>query len=101
MPSPVVLKVQFAPTGAKIRAMPNAVMTDSVTAIVTYPVDVWFSGSRTFQAALDFGARPIAKITLDPSCRFPDRDPADNKWPCEVKVAAAPASPFARGARCE
>lgn len=100
MPSPVVLKVQFAPTGAKLRAMPNAVMTDSVTAIVTWPVDVWFSGSRTFQAALDFGARRIEKITLDPACRFPDRDVTDNKWPREAAVAAPAASPFARGPRC-
>jgi len=104
MPSPVVLKVQFAPTGAKIRAMPNAVMTDSVTAIVTYPVDVWFGGSRTFKAALDFGARKIEKITLDPACRFPDRDVTDNKWPREAAAAAAAApaagAPFARGPRC-
>ncbi|HEY5490269.1 MAG TPA: M1 family metallopeptidase [Gemmatimonadaceae bacterium] len=100
MPSPVVLKVQFAPTGAKLGAMPNAVMTDSVTAIVTYPVDVWFGGSRTFKAALDFGARKIEKITLDPACRFSDRDVTDNKWPREAAVPAPPATPFSRGPRC-
>ena len=81
MPSPVVLKVQFAPSGAAIRPMPNAKMVDERTAIVTWPVDVWFNGSRTFNAALDFGGRAIEAITLDPACRFPDRDPGDNMWP--------------------
>src|SRR6185436_10741189 len=76
MPSPVVLKVQFAAKGPTIKKMPNAVMTDSVTAIVTWPVDVWFAGSRTFRAALDFGRRKIEKIVFDPSCRFPDHDPS-------------------------
>jgi hypothetical protein len=27
-----------------------------------------------------FGGRKIEKITLDPSGRFPDRDPKDNVW---------------------
>jgi len=61
--------------------MANAKMLDDATALVTWPVDVWFNGSRTFQAVLDFGARPIEKITLDPSGRFPDKNPADNQWP--------------------
>ncbi len=39
--------------------MANAKMMDGETAIVTCPVDVWFSGSRTFNAALDFGGRTI------------------------------------------
>ncbi len=91
MPSPVVLKVQFAPTGAAIRPMPNSVMADSATAIVTYPVDVWFGGSRTFDAALSFGGRPIQKITLDPFCRFPDRDASDNVWPRPPAAANAQA----------
>jgi hypothetical protein len=86
MPSPVVLAVRFAPTGAPIRLMRNARMTDSVTAVVTYPVDVWFAGSRTFQADLDFGGRPIERITLDPFGRFPDRDPSDNVWPKSAPV---------------
>jgi hypothetical protein len=81
MPSPVVLKVTFAPTGPRIRPMANARMVDSVTAIVTYPVDVWFSGSRTYTATLDFGGRKIETITLDPARRFPDRDVDDNVWP--------------------
>jgi len=81
MPSPVVLQVDFAPTGPAIKPMKNAVMTDSATAEVTYPVDVWFGGSRTFDADLAFGARKIVKITLDPHRRFPDKNTRDNIWP--------------------
>ena len=81
MPSPVVLEVRFAPTGPPIRPMPNSRMTDSVTAVVTWPVDVWFAGNRTFEAQLDFGGRAIERITFDPRRRFPDRDPSDNVWP--------------------
>ena len=81
MPSPVVLKVQLAGDGPAIKPMANAKMSDDRTAIVTWPVDVWFSGSRTFQAVLDFGGRKIESITLDPGCRFPDHDPTDNVWP--------------------
>jgi hypothetical protein len=81
MPSPVVLKVQLAPAGAAIRMMPNARPIDATTAVVTWPVDVWFTGSRTFDAVLDFGGREITAVTLDPSCRFPDRDAGDNVWP--------------------
>jgi len=95
MPSPVVLKVQFAPRGPAVKPMPNSAVVDSVTAIVTYPVDVWFGGSRTFTADLAFGGRAIEKITLDPGCRFPDRDPTDNVWP-RITAAAAPAAPGAR-----
>jgi hypothetical protein len=90
MPSPVVLKVQFTPTGKAIRPMANGRMSDSVTAIVTWPVDVWFSGSRTFTATLDFGGRKIEKITLDPFGRFPDRDVTDNVWPKATPSAASP-----------
>jgi len=79
MPSPVVLQVTLAADGLRVRSMPNARMIDSHTAIVRWPVDVWFGGSRTFQAELDFGAR-VESITLDPSGRFPDRDPGDNVW---------------------
>ena len=81
MPSPVVLKVQFAAEGPAIKPMPNADMVDETTAIVTWPVDVWFEGSRTFDAVLDFGGRAVTTITLDPSRRFPDREPGDNVWP--------------------
>jgi hypothetical protein len=89
MPSPVVLKVQFASTGPAIKPMTNAKMVNDSTAVVTWPVDVWFTGSRTYDAVLDFGGRAITTITLDPSCRFPDRNPADNVWPKAAGVAAA------------
>lgn len=85
MPSPVILEIKFAATGPAIRAVKNARMTDVNTAIVTWPVDVWFNGSRTFDAVLNFGGRRISSITLDPGRRFPDRDPSDNVWP---RVAA-------------
>jgi hypothetical protein len=81
MPSPVVLRVEFAPSGPAIGSMSNARMIDANTAIVTWPVDVWFTGSRTFNAVLNFGPRPITKIVLDPFGRFPDRDLRDNVWP--------------------
>lgn len=102
MPSPVVLRVSFAKDGPPIRPMTNAVMTDANTAVVTWPVDVWFNGNRTFKAVLEFGPRTIEKITFDPSCRFPDRDPSDNVWP-KAAAQGAPAqagSPFGRP-RCE
>jgi len=88
MPSPVVLEVKFADTGNAIRPMANSRMTDSVTAVVTWPVDVWFGGRRTFEAVLDFGGRAIEKITLDPEGRFPDRDPSDNVWPRPATAVA-------------
>ncbi len=95
MPSPVVLRVRFDATGPAIKPMPNAVMQDSVTAIVTWPVDVWFGGRRTFDAVLNFGNRRITQVLLDPGCRFPDRDPSDNVWPRDAASSAAPASPTA------
>jgi hypothetical protein len=52
-------------------------------------VDVWFNGSRTFVAELNFGSRKIERITYDPERRFPDSNPADNSWP----AAAAPTTP--------
>jgi peptidase M1-like protein len=81
MPSPVVLKVTLASSGPAVKPMANAKMIDETTAIVTYPVDVWFIGNRTFQATLDFGGRAVESIALDPDARFPDKDPSDNVWP--------------------
>jgi hypothetical protein len=91
MPAPVVLAVQFASADtvpveathgeATPGAMPDAEFLEDGTAIVTWPVDVWFDGRRTFEAELDFGGRSIETITLDPGGRFPDRDPSDNVWP--------------------
>jgi hypothetical protein len=80
MPSPVVLKVEFETTGPAIKSMENAVMIDDNTVMVTYPVDVWLNGSRTYKANLSFGERKITKITLDPGRRFPDKDVRDNVW---------------------
>jgi Peptidase family M1 domain len=94
MPSPVVLEVKFKPGKQAVRPMRNAVMKDSLTAMVTYPVDVWFTGNKTFDAVLDFGPRAIERIRLDPNCRFPDRDPSDNQWP---RAAAAPPATPAQG----
>jgi hypothetical protein len=66
MPSPVVLKVE---------------LDDRTSRVVTYPVDVWFTGRRTFVADIDLGGRTVQKVTLDPGGRFPDRNTADNVWP--------------------
>ncbi len=87
MPAPVVLDVHFAGTGPAVKPMPNSTMLDQATARVTFPVDVWFTGSRTFAARLDFGGRKIEKIVLDPEKRFPDKDPSDNVWPREAAAA--------------
>lgn len=66
MPSPVVLRATF---------------TDGTSQTWRWPVDVWFGGSRTFDATLDTGSRVVANITLDPAARFPDRVVTDNIWP--------------------
>jgi hypothetical protein len=87
MPSPVVLRVRFAESGPPPKAMPNARL-EANSALVTWPVDVWFGGSRTFEAVLDFGGRAIQSIQLDPACRFPDRDPGDNVWPRPAAAGA-------------
>ena len=97
MPSPVVLAVHFAPSGPAIRKVPQATMVDDSTAIVRYPVDVWFNGSRTFTAKLPFGARKIERIVLDPHCRFPDRDASDNVWPKGAGQADSTAAGNGRG----
>ena len=81
MPSPVVLRVEFADNGPAIRQMQNSRAEGPNAAIVTWPVNVWFNGNKTFLATLDFGGRTIRKITLDPFGRFPDKDPSDNVWP--------------------
>jgi len=101
MPAPVVLKVELAAGGPAVKPMANAQMIDDKSAIVTWPVEVWFNGSRTFQARLDFGGRAITKITLDPGCRFPDRDPSDNVWPKPAPAGPPAAQPgFGRNAAC-
>jgi hypothetical protein len=97
MPAPVILRVEFTPTGVSVKPSGGSRpiganmleftrWVDANTAIVTYPVDVWFPGNRTFTANLEFGTRAITRITLDPNGRFPDKDPSDNMWP---RAAAA------------
>ncbi|HXV86358.1 MAG TPA: M1 family metallopeptidase [Gemmatimonadales bacterium] len=81
MPSPVVLDLQLAPSGPAVKVPPHGTMMDSATVRVTYPVEVWFGGSRTFAATLDLGGRAVQRVTLDADGRFPDRDPGDNVWP--------------------
>ena len=91
MPSPIVLKVEFGPaqgptpppssTALAAGGVRSTRWIDANTAIVTFPVDVWFTGSRSYVAALDFPNRAITRITLDPFGRFPDRTAADNVWP--------------------
>jgi hypothetical protein len=89
MPAPVILKVKFAASGPPVRPMKESRMVDSTTAIVTWPVDVWFPGNRAFTATLAFGGRRIESITLDPGRRFPDGNPADNVWPRAAATTAA------------
>ena len=97
MPSPVVLAVHFALQGPALRPMANAQMVDDSTALVTWPVDVWFGGSRTFDAVLNFGARRIERIVFDPHCRFPDHDASDNTWPRQPSALSRQPSADARG----
>jgi hypothetical protein len=80
MPSPIVLRVELASSGGAVRPPANARMENPTTAIIEYPVDVWFGGARTYVASFDFG-RPVVKVTLDPFGRFPDRVTTDNVWP--------------------
>jgi len=89
MPSPVVLKLQLAPGNSPIKAPANATVSGD-TVVVTYPVDVWFNGvSKTFKADIQLGGRKVEKVTLDPHCRFPDRDPSDNVWPRAMAASTA------------
>jgi hypothetical protein len=81
MPSPIVLKLEFAKSGPALKPPSVVKMLDETTALVTFPVDVWFRGERTYEARLNFGGRALEKVTLDPYGRFPDRDPSDNVWP--------------------
>ncbi len=83
MPSPVVLGVELTGAEPAVRAPANAVRVGTNTYELRWPVDIWFSGSRTFRAVLDFGGRGVARVILDPYGRFPDADPSDNVWPRE------------------
>ncbi len=81
MPSPVVLRCELVPGGPAIAAGPGVEVVDADTVLFTWPVDVWFDGSRTFAARCALGGRVVEKITLDPRGRFPDSDLTDNVWP--------------------
>lgn len=84
MPSPVILEFKLA-KGAALKPVagtsPKIEMKDADTMVATWPVDVWFSGARTFKATVDTGGRKVESVMFDPNCRFPDHDPADNVWP--------------------
>ncbi len=81
MPSPIVMRVDFADGPQAIKPMANSVMAGDKAAIVTWPADVWFAGDKTYKAQLNFGGRRIEKVTLDPGGRFPDKDVTDNQCP--------------------
>ena len=81
MPAPVVLSIQFRGWDPSVASILNAEKVGENEVLVTFPVDVWFTGSKSFQAELPFALDGIETITLDPNGRFPDRDPSDNAWP--------------------
>lgn len=88
MPSPVVVRVDMGPasgnTTATVRGPGGAeasVRVDGNSLVLTWPVDIWFGGSRSLDFDLDFGDRAIERIVWDPGCRFPDRNVNDNVWP--------------------
>ena len=84
MPSPVVLEFKLG-KGADLKPVASAKgqvsIIDDGTIRVTWPVDVWFSGERSFKATLSTGNRKVDSVMFDPGCRFPDHDPSDNVWP--------------------
>jgi hypothetical protein len=81
MPSPVVLQIKLREGAPTATDMPNMHSVGEGEFLVTYPADVWFAGSKTFEAELPFAIGQIESIVLDPHGRFPDRDPGDNAWP--------------------
>jgi hypothetical protein len=80
MPSPVVLDITFSGRPPSVGGMKNAKVSGN-TIRVTWPVDVWFDGRRTFDAVMRFSGQKIVKVVVDPDARFPDSDQADNVWP--------------------
>jgi len=80
MPSPIVLELHLTEAGPLVPSVPGATMIDEQTVVIRWPVDVWFDGSRTFDAHVTLGDRVIDKITLDPDGRFPDSNTLDNIW---------------------
>jgi hypothetical protein len=49
--------------------------------VITYPADIWFTGSRTVTMRIPLQGRTIKTVTLDPESRFQDLDPGNNSWP--------------------
>ncbi len=80
MPSPVVLEFVFKGAAPSVAGVKGARASGN-TVRVTYPADVWFNGSRTFDAVLPFDQTRIETITVDPDGRFPDASTSDNVWP--------------------
>jgi hypothetical protein len=80
MPSPIVLDITFAGSAPSVSGVKNATVSGN-TVRVTYPVDVWFDGRRTFDAVLRFSGQKITRVVVDPDARFPDSNEADNVWP--------------------
>jgi hypothetical protein len=54
--------------------------TNGNRTVMTYPADVWFTGSRILTAKLSLSGRTIKSITLDPQDRFYDLDRSNNVW---------------------
>jgi hypothetical protein len=54
--------------------------TNGNRTVMTYPADVWFTGSRILTAKLPLSGRTIKSITLDPQDRFYDLDRSNNVW---------------------
>jgi hypothetical protein len=86
MPSPVVLDVIFAGSPPSVKSMKNATVSGN-TVRVTYPVDAWFGGRRTFDAVMPFGGQKITKVVVDPDARFPDSNETNNVWPRQADGA--------------
>ena len=81
MPSPVVLRVELV-EGAELGDVEGAsvVREDDGAYEVRWPVEVWFDGRRTFEAALPCARGELVSVTFDPHGRFPDSDASDNVW---------------------
>jgi hypothetical protein len=89
MPAPVVVDVEYVSEISELGARSSAGVPlgatfetiDAHTERITYPVSIWFDGGRTVDVVLPVDPTGIAKITLDPNGRFPDKDLTDNEWP--------------------
>jgi hypothetical protein len=48
--------------------------------VITYPADIWFSGSRSVTMKIPLEGRTVKSITIDPENRFQDLDRSNNVW---------------------